>query len=159
VTPPLPFRPGEFVWSAFPQTEHPDRPSRHLHLGYVLTVTESRLATWGPPLDFEHQAVLAYTTSQPWPHAAGRPGVISFSPEQALMLGQRRPFVLHLWRVAHLPVTLRWFPRLSTPERGVVGRVSATQRRQLETETTNVFTRHPDTVERLGPLRPGPSKR
>jgi len=68
-------------------------------------------------------------------HAAGRPGVIHFSAEQAANLGQKRAFWLHLWRVARLPVTPVWFPGLSDPTGVVVGSASQTMRRELEVKT------------------------
>jgi len=135
------FHAGDFVWCAFPEREHPARPSRHLHVCYVLAVAPD-------------QAIVAYTTSQPMPHAAGRPGVIHFSAERAAALGQLRPFWLHLWRVARLPVTSGWFPRLSDPASMVIGSVTPAMRRELETKTKEVFTRHDRETEQLGPLRP-----
>jgi hypothetical protein len=120
----------------------------------MLAVTGFTSATAIPPTGFTHQAVVAYTTSQPWPHAVGRPGVIPFSAAQAIELGQQRAFILHLWRVAYLPITPAWLPRLSDSDGGVVGHASVALCRQLEAETAKVFSRHPDTVERLGPLRP-----
>ena len=153
----FPFRAGDFVWCAFPESEHPVKPSDHPHIGYVLAVAAPKPAPGGstrPPPSAAHQAIIAYTTSQPWPHASGRPGVIAFSAEQAATLGQQRPFVLHLWRVAYLPVTLSWFPRLSMPGGGVAGSAPQTLRRELETRTMDVFRRHAENVEQLGPLRP-----
>jgi hypothetical protein len=109
----------------------------------------------GPP-DPTYQSIVAYTTSRSWPHAAGRPGVIAFSAEQAATLGQQRAFWLHLWRVAYLPVTPTWFPRLLTSGSGVVGTVPVTLRRELEAKTMEVFSRHGRDTEQLGPLRPTP---
>lgn len=136
-----PFHAGDFVWCAFPESEHPARPSRRLHVSYVLAVSTD-------------QAIVAYTTSQPLRHVAGRPGVIHFSAEQAAQLGQMRPFWLHLWRLARLPVTLAWFPRLSDPAGMVVGSVSLTLRRELEAKTKEVFSRHRPETEQLGPPLP-----
>jgi hypothetical protein len=144
---------GDFLWCAFPETEHPATPSRTHHIGYTLLVVEAGAASRRAP-DHEHDALIAYTTSRKWPHAAARPGVIAFSSDQAAMLGQRRGFVLHLWRVARLPVIPAWFPRLSAADAGVVGRASTTLRLRLADEAARVFARHADNVERLGPGTP-----
>jgi hypothetical protein len=59
-------------------------------------------------------AIVAYTTSQLWP--GSRPqGVVAFSTEEAAQLGQARGFVLDLRRMAYLPITPIWFPRLEDP--------------------------------------------
>lgn len=154
----LPFHVGDFVWCAFPEREHPVRPSRRLHVGYTLAITGSisaaPIAAPSTPSDPAYQCIVAYTTSQPWRHAMERPGAVSFSAEQAAGLGQQRAFWLHLWRVAYLPVTPIWFPRLSDPSNGVVGSVSRTMRRELEAKTKEVFNRHRLETEQLGPLRP-----
>jgi hypothetical protein len=80
--------------------------------------------------------------------------MVSFSAEEAATFGQQRPFVLHLWRVAYLPITPAWFPNLATPGHGVVGSVPRKLRLEFEARTGEVFTRHLAEVERLGPLRP-----
>jgi len=153
-----PFHVGDFVWCAFPESEHPVRPSRHLHVSYVLATTASISATAianpSTPPDHTYQCIVAYTTSQSRRHVIGRPGVVSFSAEQAAELGQQRAFWLYLWRVAYLPVTPIWFPRLSELGSGVVGSVSRAMQRELETKIKAVFTRHRPEIEQLGPLRP-----
>lgn len=122
------------------------------HRTYRQRAVDRRGQRSGPSVsDREHDALIAYTISRPWPHAAGRPGVISFSSAEAAELGQRRGFVLHLWRVARLPVIPAWFPRLSAADAGVVGRASTALRLRLADEAARVFARHVDTVERLGP--------
>jgi hypothetical protein len=73
--------------------------------------------------------------------------------EQAAEFGQKWAFWIHLWRVAHLPVTAVWFPALSDPGRCVVGRAPQAMRRELEAKTAEVFRRHAQTTEHLGPLR------
>jgi hypothetical protein len=105
----------------------------------------------------EHRAV-AYTTSQPWPLAAQRPGVVPFSVDQARTFGQQRPFVLHLWRTAIVPVNPDWFPLLSAPDAGVVGRASEALKRALEAKLKDVLTRHRDSMDVLGPDRPRPRR-
>jgi hypothetical protein len=152
VNPPR-FVAGDFLWCAFPETERPATPSRTQHIGYALVVVEAAAAE-RRTADHDHDALIAYTTSRPWPHAAGRPGVISFTPEQAARLGQRRGFVLHLWRVGRLPVIPAWFPRLAAVDAVVVGRASTALRLRLAAEASAVFARHRDTFERLGPGAP-----
>jgi len=90
----------------------------------------------------------------PWPHDAEREGLVAFSAEQAATFGQQWAFWLYLWRVAHLPVTPDWFPRLSAPGGGVVGSVTPALRRELEAKTSRVFSRRAADTEHLGPLRP-----
>jgi hypothetical protein len=147
-TPPK-FIAGDFVWCAFPETEQPTRPSRIRHIGYTLLIVEPG-AAGRRVSSHEHDALIAYTTSRPWPHAAGGPSVISFSSEQAATLGQRRGFVLRLWRVARLAVIPAWFPRLSAPDAGVLGHAPKSLRLRLEDEAARVFARHTDNAERLG---------
>jgi hypothetical protein len=153
-----PFHVGDFVRCAFPESEHPARPSRYHHIAYTLALTGSISSTTitasSTPSRLSYQCIVAYTTSQPLRHAAGRPGVIPFSAEQAADLGQQRAFWLHLWRIAYLPVTPVWFPRMSDPGNGVVGSVSLTMRRELEARTKETFSRHRRETELLGPLRP-----
>jgi hypothetical protein len=150
-----PFQVGDFVWCAFPESEHPATPSRHLHICYALAVTGAVSATPSVPA---YRSIVAYTTSQPWPYEAEREGLVAFSAEQAAGLGQRRAFWLYLWRVAHLPVTPAWFPRMSDPGGGVVGRVPLQLRRELESRTGEVFRRYASEAEHLGPLRPPPRR-
>jgi hypothetical protein len=153
---PTPFHVGDFVWCAFPESEHPARPSHHLHVVYILVITRPISAATVSEFSASPgpTCLVAYTTSQPLRHAAGRPGVIPFSAEQAAGLGQQRAFWLHLWRVAHLPMTPTWFPRLPDPGNGVVGSVSVPMRRELDAKAKDVFRRHRLETEQLGPLRP-----
>lgn len=143
-----PLHRGDFVWCAFPEGEHPDVPSQHRHIAYVVTVADPTGA------QTEHRAMVAYTTSQPWPLAAQRPGVVPFALDRARALGQQHPFVLHLWRAAIVPVTPEWFPLLSAPDAGVVGRASEALKRELEAKLKDVLTRHRGSMDVLGPDRP-----
>ena len=83
---------------------------------YTLIVTGAVTATSAGPASParppSYQAYVAYTTSRPPPHDGEQPVLSAFSAEQAAELNQRRPFWLHLQRVAFLPVTPQWFPRL-----------------------------------------------
>ena len=149
MTPPR-FIAGDFLWCAFPETEHSATPSSNQHIGYTLLIVEAG-AAHSRPSAHEYDALIAYTTTRPWPHAGSRPGVISFSSEEAAQLGQTHPFVLHLWRIARLPVIPAWFPRLAAADAGVVGHAPTALRLRLAAEATRVHARHADTVERLGP--------
>jgi len=94
---------------------------------------------------------LAYTTSQPWTNR--RPfGLYTFDREAAAEMGQSRPFTLDLRRLAAVPVTADWFPDLNAPNHGAVGRAPEKLRITLETATKRLFGRHPENIERLGPL-------
>ncbi len=53
----------------------------------------------------------AYTTSQNWAGALAL-GVMVFDTKAAANLGQARAFVLDLRRLAYLPLTPAWFPRV-----------------------------------------------
>ncbi|MDR3658288.1 MAG: hypothetical protein P4L48_22330 [Mycobacterium sp.] len=150
----LPIEPGEFVWCAFPERENPDKPSRHLHVVYALVVALATPGTGGSGISGDPRAVVAYTTSRPWPIAARRPGVIPFTTDEAEAVGQTRPFWLHLWRVAYVPVTPIWFPQLGNPGHGVVGRLTQAKRLEIEAAAIRVQIRHEHDVERLGPHRP-----
>jgi hypothetical protein len=156
-----PFHAGDFVWCAFPEREHPARPGRHSHIVYTILVTgsvSSGTAAVAEPSGQTYQAVVAYSTSQPWQEEGHRPGIIAFNAEQAAGLGQQRPFWLHLWRLAHLPITQAWFPRLSAPEGAIVGSAYSALRRQLEAKTAEIFSRHGNETVQLGPLASRPRR-
>lgn len=74
-------------------------------------------------------------------------------------MGQGKAFVLDLRRVAHLPVTAQWFPRLSDPGKGILGAVSKALERQLMQEAIAFFRKRPELLEQLGPLSPGARRR
>ncbi len=113
MTPP-PLQQGDFVWCAFPEREAPLRPGP-LHVAYILAVA----AVAGG-----YGVMAAYTTSQPWTGALPQ-GVLSFDRSAAASLGQSRAFVLDLRRLAYLPLTVAWFPRLTEPDAGVLGRAQS----------------------------------
>jgi hypothetical protein len=97
-------------------------------------------------------AIVAYTTSQLW--TGPRPaGVIAFTTTEAAQLGQARGFVLDLGRIAYLPITATWFPRLDEPGNGVLGRAPKPLRTGLDTITLELATRRPEVLTKLGPLR------
>jgi hypothetical protein len=141
-----PFQEGDFAWCAFPERESPTQPGP-LHLGYVLAVAG---ATGAP------SALVGYTTSQPWPPGVTSPhGVFLFSREAAASFGQARAFVMDLRRIAFVPATLAWFPRLNQPDHGIQGQAPKGQQRRFRQTATDLLTRHSEITERLGPLWPG----
>ena len=140
-----PFQEGDFVWCAFPERENPACPGP-LHLGYALAVSGAAgaLAT-----------LMGYTTSQPWPPDVTPPlGVFPFDRQAAASFGQARAFVMDLRRIAFVPVTSAWFPRLDQPGHGIHGHAPKGQQRRFRQTATDLLTRHGEIVERLGPLWP-----
>ncbi len=142
-----PYRPGDFVWSNYPQREDPARPGPR-HVGYVAASVGAgnAAAVW-----------LAYTTSQPW--TGPRPsGVYSIDRDRAAGMGQPRPFTLDLRRVAAVPVTAEWFPELDAPDHGIVGRAPERLRLAYEAALTELARRRPENLEMLGPRSPRPRR-
>jgi hypothetical protein len=147
-----PFREGDFVWCAFPERETPARPGP-LHLAYCLAITGAshNVAERG------FTAIMAYTTSRPWPSPASPLGVFAFDKRQAAELGQTREFVMDLRRIAALPVTPTWFPRLHEGGRGIQGRMPKKRQLAYARIAGDLLTRRGELVERLGPDWPGRS--
>jgi hypothetical protein len=101
--------PGAFVRVLFPTSEKPRQPGL-LHIGYVLGVTSN-------------EAMVAYTTSQPWPAEVPLPaGARVFTLEEAARLNQSRALLLRLDVLAKLPLTPAWFPDLARPGQGLPDR-------------------------------------
>jgi hypothetical protein len=138
----VPLHHGDFVWCAFPEREAPLRPGP-LHVAYTVGIG-------GTPT--RPMAIVAYTTSQAWT-GARPPGVVTFSAEEAAQLGQARGFVLDLRRMAYVPLTTTWFPRLEEPGNGVLGRASRALRGRLDAIALELATRRPEVLTKLGPLR------
>jgi hypothetical protein len=135
------FQQGDFVWCAFPEREAPLRPGP-LHVAYTLAVA----AVAGG-----YGVMTAYTTSQPWAGALPQ-GVIVFDSAEAAGLGQARAFLLDLRRLAYLPLTATWFPRLAEEGAGVLGRAPKALRDRVNTMATDLVKRRPETLSRGGPL-------
>jgi hypothetical protein len=142
-----PYRLGDFVWSNYPQRENPAQPGPR-HVGYVALSTSS---------DTEDIVWLAFTTSQPWVQSRP-PGVYSIDRDTAAGMGQPKPFTLDLRRMANLPVTAEWFPELGTPGHGIVGRAPERLRLVYEAALAELARRHPQNIERLGPLTRRPRR-
>lgn len=113
-----------------------------LHVAYTLAVA----AVVGG-----HGVMAAYTTSQPWAGALPQ-GVIAFDSAEAAVLGQARAFVLDLRRLAYLPLTTAWFPRVAEEGAGVLSRAPKALRDRVNAMTTELAKRRPETLSRSGPL-------
>lgn len=143
----LPFQDGDFVWCAFPERENPTRPGP-LHLGYALAVSGAAGAL---------SALMGYTPQASHGRLTCPPplGVFPFDREAAASFGQARAFVMDLRRIAFVPVTQAWFPRLDQPGHGIHGHAPKGQQRRFRQTATDLLTRPGEIVERLGPLWPG----
>ncbi len=113
-----------------------------LHVAYTLAVA----AVAGG-----YGVMAAYTTSQPWAGALPH-GVIAFDSEEAAKLGQACAFVLDLRRLAYLPLTATWFPRLGGVGADVLGRAPKALRDRANAVTTELAKRRPETLTKSGPL-------
>ena len=130
--------PGAFVRVLFPTREQPRAPGL-LHIGYVLTVTD-------------REAIVAYTTSQPWPSRTPLPaGARLFDAEEAASLNQSRAFLLRLDVLARLPLIRRWFPDIDQPNQGVVAVAPVPLRRELTHAATNLIRRRRELLDFRGP--------
>ena len=134
-------RQGDFAWCAFPERETPLRPGS-LHVAYVLAVAA---------VPGGHGAMVAYTTSQPWTGPLS-PGVLTFSETEAAELGQARAFVLDGRRLAYLPLTVLWFPRMGEANAGVLGRAPKALRDRVNATVAELVKRRPEALSRGGPL-------
>jgi hypothetical protein len=95
-------------------------------------------------------AIVAYTTSRPWPADEPRPlGVRVFAAEQARALNQR-PFVLDLRRFAKLPLTSAWLPEINAPGRGIVAIAPLGLRDELHRTLAQLLRRHRGLVRVTG---------
>lgn len=136
-------RHGDFVWCAFPGREAPLRPWP-LHVASTLAVAE---------VGNRFGVMAAFTASQPWDGPLPS-GVLPFTAEEAATLGQARAFVLDLRRLAYLPLSATWFPRLAEPGRGVLGRAPKALRERVNAVAAELVRRRPEALTR--PLwRPG----
>ena len=128
---------GAFVEILFPTTEKPREPGL-LHICYCLAVL--------PPL-----ALVAYTTSVPWPPETPLPfGVRLFTQEEATALNQQRAFRLLLNRQAKIPLTTRWIPKMEEANQGVIAVAPAKLREELYKMTLELVRRHEQNIQRLG---------
>ncbi len=127
---------GAFVEILFPTTEEPRQPGLS-HVCCCLAVRS--------PL-----ALVAYTTSIPWPPNAPLPfGVRLFTQEEAAALNQQRAFRLHLNRQARIPLDTRWIPNLDAPNGGVIAMAPARLRQELYESTLELVKRYEQNIQRL----------
>lgn len=141
---PGPYRPGDFVICNFPYDEAPDAPGPSPHIGLCLGTMPSGGRT---------AVVLGYTTSQPWPEDRARPpGVYAISEAKARQLGQNKAFTIDLRRIAFLPETRTFFPKIDQPDRGTAGSDRDLADRLFR--DLQVLIDGPGIVVKLGPLRP-----
>jgi hypothetical protein len=135
---------GDFVVCNFPYQETPDDPGPETHIGLCLGTME---AAGG-----KMAVVAAYTTTQVWSSQQPKPrGVYNIGLSEAIRLGQNKPFSIDLRRIAFMPHTETFFPRLKDADLGCVGsdpklakRLYADLEKLLQT---------PGVVVQLGPLR------
>ncbi|MSP01889.1 MAG: hypothetical protein EXR07_12695 [Acetobacteraceae bacterium] len=129
--------PGAFARVYFPTREKPRAPGL-LHIGYVLGGTAV-------------EAMIAYTTSQPWPASTPLPaGARLFDVEEARRLNQSRVFMLRLDVLAKLPMTEAWFPDIAQPGQGVIAVAPARWREELTDLAINLVRRRRSLVQMRG---------
>ncbi len=122
----------------FPTRETPTQPGL-LHVGYVLGTAAAH-------------AMVAYTTSQPWPRDVPLPaGARLFDAEAAARLNQSRAFTLRLDVLARLPLTEAWFPDLARANSGVIAVAPASLQTELTRLATNLVRRRRDLLDIRGP--------
>lgn len=129
--------PGAFVRVLFPTREAPRVPGL-LHIAYVLASTAA-------------EAMLAYTTSQPWPAETPLPfGTRFFNETEAARLNQSRAFLMRLDVLAKLPLTRAWFPDLDQPAHGVIAIASAELQEELTAIASNLVRRRRELLQVRG---------
>jgi hypothetical protein len=130
--------PGTFVRVLFPTREQPHVPGL-MHIGYALTVANQ-------------EAIVAYTTSQPWPTETPLPaGARLFDAREAARLHQSRGFLLRLDVLARLPLTNAWFPDMDKPDNGVIARAPTSLQTELTHLATNLVRRRRELLQIRGP--------
>jgi hypothetical protein len=129
--------PGAFVRVLFPTHEKPRQPGL-LHVGYVLGRTAA-------------EAMVAYTTSQPWHEGAPLPvGARLFDADEAARLNQSRAFMLRLDVLAKLPLTEAWFPDIAQPGQGVIAVAPARLQQELTYIAINLVRRRRMLIQMRG---------
>ena len=129
--------PGSFIRVLFPTREAPQRPGL-LHIGYVLASTAN-------------EAMLACTTSQPWPARTPPPaGARFFDTAEAALLSQSRAFIMRLDIVAKLPLTSIWFPDINQPGHGVIAVAPPQLQEELTAIATNLIRRRRELIQMRG---------
>jgi hypothetical protein len=110
-----------------------------LHIGYVLGRTAA-------------EAMVAYTTSRPWPtHVPLPSGARLFDADEAARLNQSRAFMLRLDVLAKLPLTSAWFPDITRADQGVIAVAPARSQAELTDLATTLLRRRRALIEMRGP--------
>jgi len=142
-----PFVPGQFVWCRFPYFEAPLSPGEKERIVYVADLRQHagrRIFT----------VMSLYTTTAEWEPNVPLPlGVIPITGVAAAKMKQK-PFVIDARRIAFIPSTDEFFPRLQTPEGAVVYQATTAFRRHVESILAQL-ARRPDLLQLLGPHAPG----
>jgi hypothetical protein len=131
--------------------EEPLRPGPKEHVGYVADIRQ---------IDGNaHLTVMSlYTTTVPWePGIRLPPGVIPVEPVVAAKMKQKG-FVMDARKIAFIPLTPAFFPRLAEPGKGIV-HMASERFHQLVQNTLVLLAKRPELVVGLGPDFPGTSRR
>jgi hypothetical protein len=129
--------PGAFVRVNFPTREKPRQPGL-LHIGFVLAVAAT-------------EALVAYTTSQPWPSGTPLPaGARLFDVEEAASLNQSRAFIIRLDVLAKVPMTRPWFPDITLPGGDIIAVAPPGLLEELTGMATNLVRRRRDLIQMRG---------
>jgi hypothetical protein len=96
-------------------------------------------------------ALVAYTTSQPWPSDVPLPaGARLFDAQAAAQLNQSRAFLLRLDILARLPLTSRWFPDIEQPNQGVIAVAPQALQSELSRLAANLVRRRRELLQQRG---------
>jgi hypothetical protein len=129
---------GTFVRVLFPTRERPNVPGL-LHIGYVLSLAN-------------REAIVAHTTSQPWPASTPLPaGTRLFDAREAARLNQARGFLLRLDVLARLPTTKAWFPDIDQTNLDVIAVAPPSLRAELTHLAMNLVRRRRELLDIRGP--------
>jgi hypothetical protein len=141
-----PFRVRQFVRCQFPYMEEPLRPGPDEHAGYIADIRR---------IDGKaHLTVMSlYTTTTPWEPGVPLPlGLLPVEPAMAREMNQKG-LVMDARKIAFIPVTQDFFPRLGEPERGVIHTASV-RFHQLVQNTLMNQAKRPEVVVRWGRIFP-----
>jgi len=140
------FQVRQFVWCQFPYLEEPLRPGPKEHVAYVADVRQIRGKA--------HLTVMAiYTTTSPWQEGVKLPlGIIPIESEIARRMKQKS-FVMDARKIAFIPVNSAFFPRMATPDKGVIHTASRRFHEHVQ-NTLMQLAKRPDLVVTVGPDLP-----
>lgn len=138
-----PFAPGQFAWCRFPCFESPLSPGDKDRIVYVADVRQlagRRIFT----------VMSLYTATTPWDANVPVPmGIIAITGTAAARMNQK-PFVIDARNIAFIPANDEFFPRLHTPQGGVVYEATKSFRRHVESILVELAER-PELLQLLGP--------